>query len=186
MKLETITRTFLNTVNGRPVSADATFESFNPATSEVIGHVARSSVAQVHDAVTAARAAQPAWAARPDAERKALMLKVAQTIEAHADELALWVTREQGKPLGGLGPGQVPGARFEVMGCKKAELLPELPDLAGFWGTSFSSNDQRHAVLVGTGKDDELVVHRWSPGSRRPETRTFPELTPHQILRHES
>lgn len=130
MKLETITRTFLNTVNGRPVPADATFESFNPATGEVIGHVARSSVAQVHDAVSAARAAQPAWAARPDAERKALMLKVAQAIEKQAEELALWVTREQGKPLGGLGPGQVPGARFEVMGCKVWTEVPAGLDLA--------------------------------------------------------
>ncbi|WP_439519822.1 aldehyde dehydrogenase family protein [Hydrogenophaga sp.] len=130
MKLETITRTFLNTVNGRHVPADATFESFNPATGEVIGHVARSSVAQVHDAVAAARAAQPAWAARPDAERKALMLKVAQTIEKHAEELALWVTREQGKPLGGLGPGQVPGSRFEVMGCKVWTEVPASLDLA--------------------------------------------------------
>lgn len=129
MKLETITRTFLNTVDGRSVPADATFESFNPATGEVIGHVARSSVAQVHEAVAAARAAQPAWAARPDAERKALLLKVAQTIEDNAEELALWVTREQGKPLGGLGPGQVPGSRFEVMGCKVWTEVPAGLDL---------------------------------------------------------
>jgi acyl-CoA reductase-like NAD-dependent aldehyde dehydrogenase len=145
MKLETITKTFLNTVNGRPVSASATFESFNPATGDVIGHVARSTVEQVHDAVAAARAAQASWAARPDAERKALMLKVAQTIEAHAEELALWVTREQGKPLGGLGPGQVPGSRFEVMGCKVWTEVPASLDLAP--EIVFEDNARRDTVF---------------------------------------
>lgn len=116
--------TFQNVLNGRRVASPTHFESFNPATGEVLGLVPRSTPEQVAQAVAAARAAQPAWAARPDAERQALVMKVAQTIEAHADELAAWVTREQGKPLGGVGPGQVPGARFEVFGCKVWTEVP--------------------------------------------------------------
>ncbi|MDC8786387.1 aldehyde dehydrogenase family protein [Roseateles koreensis] len=111
-------KTFLNTLNGQLVASPSTFESLNPATGEVIGLVPQSTPEQVAQAVAAAKAAQPAWAARSDEERKALTLKVAAVIEANADHLAQWVTREQGKPLGGVGPGQVPGARFEIWGCQ--------------------------------------------------------------------
>lgn len=111
-------QTFLNTVNGRPASSASTFESRNPATGEVLGLVPHSTREQVAEALAAARAAQPAWAALPDAERKAALMAVAEVIKANAAPLAEWVTREQGKPLGGTGPGEVPGARFEVWGCE--------------------------------------------------------------------
>jgi len=104
--------TYMNTINGKAVGSEKTFESINPATGESIGRVPISSQQQVKDAIAAARAAQPAWAARPDAERKALMMKVAEVINKNSAYLAEWVTREQGKPLGGVGPDQVPGARF--------------------------------------------------------------------------
>jgi acyl-CoA reductase-like NAD-dependent aldehyde dehydrogenase len=113
-----MTTTHDNTVDGRAVRATRTFASHDPATGEVIGHVPWSSVEQVAQAVDAARRAQPAWAALPDAERQALMHRVADTIHANAEPLATWVTREQGKPLGGVGPDQVPGARFELFGCE--------------------------------------------------------------------
>jgi len=122
--------TFQNVLNGRRVASPTTFESLNPATGQVLGLVPHSTPAQVSQAVAAAKAAQPGWAARPDSERQGLLMKVAQAIDAHSDELAAWVTREQGKPLGGVGPGQVPGARFEVFGCKVWTDVPaglELP-----------------------------------------------------------
>jgi len=123
-------QTFSNTVNGRPVESGATFESINPATGEAIGRVPKSSRQQVLDAIAAARAAQPAWAALPDERRREMLMKVADLLKEHADELAQWVTREQGKPLGGIGPGQVPGSRFELWGCEGWTRVPaslELP-----------------------------------------------------------
>lgn len=122
-------QTFLNTVNGRSVPAAATFESKNPANGEVLGLVPSSSREQVQQAVAAAKAAQPAWAARPDAERKAILMKVAEVLKANAEHLATWVTREQGKPLGGVGPDQVPGARFELWGCEVWTQVPASLDL---------------------------------------------------------
>lgn len=121
--------TYLNTVNGQAVGSDKTFASINPATGETLGEVPVSTRQQVADAIAAARAAQPAWAARPDAERKALMMKVAEVIKANAPYLADWVTREQGKPLGGVGPDQVPGARFEVWGCEVWTQVPASLDM---------------------------------------------------------
>lgn len=120
---------FTNTCNGRPVSSPSTFESRNPATGDVIGHVPVSSAEQVSDAVAAAKAAQPAWAARPDEERKALLMQVADVLNANAEYLAEWVTKEQGKPLGGLGPQQVPGSRFELWGCEAWTRVPATLDL---------------------------------------------------------
>ena len=122
-------KAFANIIDGRSVSSPSTFESRNPATGEVLGLVPHSTREQVAQAVAAARAAQPAWAARPDAERKALVLKLAEVLKANAEELATWVTREQGKPLGGVGPDQVPGARFELWGCEVWTQVPASLDL---------------------------------------------------------
>jgi acyl-CoA reductase-like NAD-dependent aldehyde dehydrogenase len=122
-------KTYLNTIDGRPVGSEQTFESINPATGEALGRVPISSQRQVTEAIAAARAAQPAWAARPEAERKALMMKVAEVIKGNAGYLAEWVTREQGKPLGGVGPDQVPGARFELWGCEVWTQVPASLDL---------------------------------------------------------
>lgn len=122
-------QTYHNTINGAPVGSDVTFNSYNPATGEVLGRVPESTQQQVVEAIAAARAAQPAWAARPDADRKALVMKVADVINKNADYLAEWVTREQGKPLGGVGPSEIPGARFEVWGCEAWTQVPASLDL---------------------------------------------------------
>ncbi|MDD5324597.1 MAG: aldehyde dehydrogenase family protein [Polaromonas sp.] len=122
-------KTYLNTINGQLVSSEQSMESINPATGETLGRVPVSSQAQVAQAIAAARAAQPAWAARPDSERKALMMKVAEVIKANAPYLSEWVTKEQGKPLGGVGPDQVPGARFELWGCEVWTQVPASLDL---------------------------------------------------------
>lgn len=122
-------KTYRNIVNGQAVAALRTFESKNPANGETVGLAPHSSVEQVAEAVAAARAAQPAWAALPDAERKQWMNKIADALQAHAEELAELVTREQGKPLGGVGPDQVPGSRFELWGCEMWTRVPANLDL---------------------------------------------------------
>jgi acyl-CoA reductase-like NAD-dependent aldehyde dehydrogenase len=123
-------QTYPNIVDSRPVTSERSFESKNPATGEVIGLVPHSTREQVAQAVQAARKAQPAWAALPDAERRAIINKVADVLRDNAEFLAGWVTREQGKPLGGVGPTDVPGARLEAMACEAWTRVPaslELP-----------------------------------------------------------
>jgi acyl-CoA reductase-like NAD-dependent aldehyde dehydrogenase len=117
-------KTYLNTVNGRPVDALRTFASHNPATGEQLGLVAHSSPTDVAQAVASARAAQISWAARPNEQRQALLMQVAEAIKSNSEYLAEWVTREQGKPLGGVGPDQVPGSRFELWGCEVWTQVP--------------------------------------------------------------
>lgn len=107
-----------NISGGRKVGSSSYFDSLNPSTGETLGRVPISTAEQVAQAVAAARAAQPVWAARSDAERKAMMVNVADILKQHAEELASWIAREQGKPLGGIGHDQVPGARFEAWACE--------------------------------------------------------------------
>lgn len=92
-------------------SGDTHFEVFNPANGALLGVVDMHSEAQVSAAIQRAQQAQTAWAARGDEARCALLNQVADALEAHAEKLALWITREQGKPLNGL------GSRFEMQAC---------------------------------------------------------------------
>jgi len=87
-------------INGELVDGDSTMPVVNPATEEVISDCPRASEAQLNDAVAAAKAAFPAWAATPIEQRKEVVLKIADIIEANAQELAQLLTEEQGKPLG--------------------------------------------------------------------------------------
>ncbi|RII41263.1 aldehyde dehydrogenase family protein [Galactobacter valiniphilus] len=107
--------------------AEAGREIFDPATGELVGFVPAVTEADVDAAVETARAAQKSWAALPLAERQAYMLKAADAIEERAEELAVLLSREQGKPLNG------PNARFEVGACSawlrataSFELEPEV------------------------------------------------------------
>jgi acyl-CoA reductase-like NAD-dependent aldehyde dehydrogenase len=93
------------------VSADGGTEIKDPATGEVIGHVEFGTPDDVAAAVEVAAKAQPGWAALSDAERCAALMRAADAIEAHAEELAYVVSREQGKTMNGL------GARYEAAGC---------------------------------------------------------------------
>jgi hypothetical protein len=53
-------------------------------------------------------------------------MQVAEVIKGNSEYLAEWVTREQGKPLGGVGPDQVPGSRFELWGSRGLDSLESL------------------------------------------------------------
>lgn len=80
--------------------SDAILELVNPATEEVIGQLPAGSTADADRAVSAALAAQPAWAAQPVAERVARIQAWADAVAGHADELAEMECREMGKPIG--------------------------------------------------------------------------------------
>ena len=95
----------------RVSAADGDTEIKDPATGEVIGRHTFGAAADVKAAVDKAAAAQPAWAALTDEERVAYLNRVADNVEAHKEELAYAIVREQGKPISGL------GARYEIDGC---------------------------------------------------------------------
>ncbi|GAB3592168.1 gamma-aminobutyraldehyde dehydrogenase [Acetobacter peroxydans] len=71
---------------------------FAPATGEVIMELPEASAGQVNDAVAAAVQAFPAWALATPAERSSRLLKVADAIEAEAENLARIESLNTGKP----------------------------------------------------------------------------------------
>jgi acyl-CoA reductase-like NAD-dependent aldehyde dehydrogenase len=76
-----------------------TIEVFDPHDGSVLAEVAEAGTADVDRAVTAASRAFDGWRLTPAAERGRLLLRLADAIEAHADELALLETRDTGHPL---------------------------------------------------------------------------------------
>ena len=93
-----------------PAVSGKTFETINPATEEVIAHVAEGDAADVDLAVKAARKAFQSgpWAKMDARDRGRLMYKLADLIEEDIDELALLETLDNGKPIRESKFGDVP------------------------------------------------------------------------------
>ncbi|MET8451616.1 aldehyde dehydrogenase family protein [Streptomyces sp. NPDC005209] len=83
----------------RPAAGQDLIEVVNPADEQVIGHVPAGTALDVDSAVRAARAALPAWAATPPAERSARLIALRDVLVARREEIAETVTAELGAPL---------------------------------------------------------------------------------------
>ena len=88
-------------LNGEWVDADSRkrFDVDNPADGGVLGSVPDMGAAETKRAIDAANAALPAWRALPAKERSKLLRKWYDLILANAEDLAVLLTAEQGKPL---------------------------------------------------------------------------------------
>ena len=88
-------------LNGAWVDADGgqTINVSNPATGEHIGTVPLMGAAETRRAIEAANAAWPAWRKKTAKERAAVLRRWHDLILENADDLALIMTTEQGKPL---------------------------------------------------------------------------------------
>jgi acyl-CoA reductase-like NAD-dependent aldehyde dehydrogenase len=86
-------------IDGRLVEGAGTLDVINPATERVLTTAPRADRAQLEQAVAAAKAAFPSWAATPLRERGGLLDTLANAIEATQDAFSRLLTREQGKPL---------------------------------------------------------------------------------------
>lgn len=71
----------------------------SPATRENVGEIEVSTPDEVTAAIARARAAQPAWAARPARERAAIIANALDVLLARKDEICATVQAETGKPL---------------------------------------------------------------------------------------
>ena len=90
-------------IDGKFVDARSgkTFETINPATGDTICQIAEADQADVDLAVQAARRAleSKAWRNLPASHRGRLLYKLADLIEANAQELAALETLDNGKPI---------------------------------------------------------------------------------------
>jgi len=88
-------------INGRFVDAlsGGTIDVLNPHDGSIITAIAAAEAADVDAAVEAASRAFPAWSRMAAAERGRLLLKLADAIEAHAEELAQLESLDTGHPI---------------------------------------------------------------------------------------
>ena len=102
---------YKNLVGGEWVDSTAgeTMEVVNPATGEAIAEVPRGTGEDVERVVAAAKQALPEWLETTPGERAELLLKLADLIDEHAEELAQLESTNVGKPL--------PAARDEMPVC---------------------------------------------------------------------
>ena len=79
-----------NRIAGQDVAgASGTFQTSSPVDKSVICDVARGGVSDIDAAAKAAKAAFPGWRDTPATERKKILIRVAEAIEARAEEIAL-------------------------------------------------------------------------------------------------
>eukprot|EP00747_Dinoflagellata_sp_TGD_P163729 gnl/TRDRNA2_/TRDRNA2_182728_c0_seq1.p1 gnl/TRDRNA2_/TRDRNA2_182728_c0~~gnl/TRDRNA2_/TRDRNA2_182728_c0_seq1.p1 ORF type:complete len:525 (-),score=131.71 gnl/TRDRNA2_/TRDRNA2_182728_c0_seq1:121-1635(-) len=87
-----INNEFVDAKSGR------TFATINPATEEVICKVQEAGPEDVDAAVAAANAAFPAWKESNGCDRRDMLLRLADLVEQHKDELATLESLDNGKP----------------------------------------------------------------------------------------
>jgi betaine-aldehyde dehydrogenase len=104
------TTTLQNFIDGQfvdPVDGQ-TEPILNPANGEVIAHAPLSGEEDVNRAVAAARAAFAGWSTTTPGERALAILKLADTIEEHADELTELESANAGKPINAFRQDEIP------------------------------------------------------------------------------
>jgi betaine-aldehyde dehydrogenase len=109
--MATATKTKLqNFIDGELVDAadGQTEEVTNPATGETIAEMQLSGAEDVDRAVAAAKRAFPGWAATTPGERAAAIIKLADLLEEHAEELADLEAADAGKPRGAFLEDEMP------------------------------------------------------------------------------
>ncbi|HWQ48394.1 MAG TPA: aldehyde dehydrogenase family protein [Methanosarcina sp.] len=88
-------------INGKAVEAydSKFFDIINPATGELIDRVPKGTEDDVEMAVEAASSAFNSWASASPQQRARVLYRAAGIVRQRKDELAILLTREQGKPL---------------------------------------------------------------------------------------
>ena len=96
-----MTRTIRNFVDGEPVDSVSgqTLDLVNPTTGEVFAQSVVSNAEDVDRAYRAASAAFETWGQTIPSQRQAALLKIADIVEAHADELVALESENTGKPI---------------------------------------------------------------------------------------
>nr|WP_210413861.1 aldehyde dehydrogenase family protein [Luteithermobacter gelatinilyticus] len=101
-------------IDGATVATEQTLKVINPATAEPFAECALGTPAHVDQAVRAAKAAFADWRESSDEDRRDMINRIADALEAHMPEFMELVTLETGKPQGGY---KGVGAGMEVGGA---------------------------------------------------------------------
>ena len=95
----TIVERYSLTIDGVAVETEEGLEVCNPAIGKSFARAPKAGKHELDAAVAAAQVALPGWRARTWADRAEVIGKMADVIEAHADELASLFVTEQAGPF---------------------------------------------------------------------------------------
>jgi betaine-aldehyde dehydrogenase len=126
--MATVSKTKLqNFINGESVDAadGATEEVTNPANGEVIADMPLSGEEDVNRAVAAAKAAFGGWSTTTPAERAGMMLKLADILDEHAEELSDLEAADAGKPRNAFLEDEMPAVSDTLRFFAGAGRVPE-------------------------------------------------------------
>jgi betaine-aldehyde dehydrogenase len=138
-------------IDGAPVTtAGAPHTVINPATGDRVAELALATPADVDMAVASARAAQPGWSSATPAERSAVLFKLAEVVEAHAEEIIAEEVSQTGKPVRLATEFDVPGSIDNIAFFAGAARHLE-GKATGEYSADHTSSIRREAVgVVGT------------------------------------
>ena len=107
----------------RPSAAAGTYAHHYAATGRVQAEVGLAGAGDVDDAVAAAGQAQPAWAALSPTRRAAVLYRLADLLEGHADQAAELAALDNGTPVSVMLPGRYTAAwvRYYAGWCDKLD-----------------------------------------------------------------
>jgi betaine-aldehyde dehydrogenase len=101
--------TLRNFIDGESLASDGETEPIlNPATGEEMALAANSTPADVDRAVAAARSAFETYSRSTPAERAQVLLRLADLVEEHGEELARLEALNAGKPIGAVTNDEIP------------------------------------------------------------------------------
>jgi len=123
-------RGILNLINGQDCDTAAHFDTRSPSDDSLICCVAKGTAADIDAAAKAAKAAFPAWRDMAAAERKKILIRIADLIEERAEEIALCECWDTGQAIRFMSKAALRGAanfRFfadKVASARDGQSLP--------------------------------------------------------------
>ncbi len=125
-----------------------TFDNINPATGDINARVAKGDTDDVDRAVQSARQAfnSGVWSELPPSDRKAVLVKLADLMMAHVEELSVLETCDMGKPIGDSSTIDIPGAAAILKW--HAEAIDKIYDEVAPVGGDTQATIRRQAVGV--------------------------------------
>src|SRR5205085_6523755 len=164
----TATHTIQNFVDGEFVDAaeGQTEPVLNPATGEAIAQAPLSSAEDVDRAVQAARRAFPGWSTTTPGERALALLKLADAIEEHAEEISELEADNAGKPINAVREDEIPvmvdNLRFFAGAARTLEGRAAGEYMAGY--TSFIRREPVGVIGQITPWNYPLMMAIWKIG----------------------
>ncbi len=152
-------------IGGRRVASADTFDDVSPVDGRLLGQISRGGAAEADAAVAAARAAFPAWAAMGPQERGEILLRLADSIEAHVEELSQIETLDNGSLLRSHRRGVMPRVAMNIrFFAEYAMNQLSHPDFETRGHTNHVSWDPSGVAVIITPWNAPLMLATWRIG----------------------